>query len=238
VPLFDTKAFLEVTPPEACDEALIHDGVTASPPKGLGERAWWLQQILAATPLETWTRGLSATPEHLLTLAGDSEWSGALLRGWSAAAARQGNVTWALALLGSQLEQAEELPPIGLWQALPPAEQEAFALAYLTAHPGQLAGPPQRWLLEAHRRPWELPLSQAVLEQMLKYMRSMQGFGALPKDMRWLVDFAWRLHPGLLDSGSTRLIELAEHVPQWAPFVLEALEVWQFRADMLKELNP
>jgi hypothetical protein len=237
-PLFDTKAYLQVALPETFDDALIRDGLLPVPPKGYGEHAWWLQQMLGATPPDVWSGGLGTAPEQLIQLARASEWSGVLLAGWSKAAARQGNLAWAEALLRDVLNHPDDLPATALWDALPPVEQEAFVLACLRANPNEITGPAQRWLLSTHSRPWGLPLSRVVLDQVVKFMRGMQGFAATPQDATWLKGLALRLHPGLLADGRQRLEKVAEHEPQWANAVGEALETWLFREDMLKELIP
>src|SRR5215472_8574086 len=40
--------------PDDLDEAAIRDGVIRRPSSGTGERAWWLHQLVAATPLPAW----------------------------------------------------------------------------------------------------------------------------------------------------------------------------------------
>ncbi|MGF1431219.1 DUF5691 domain-containing protein [Kitasatospora sp. LaBMicrA B282] len=59
---------LLVTPPAACDAAMQHDGIPPLSPTGRGERAWWLAEVLAATPLDTWTTAFGLTPAELLAL--------------------------------------------------------------------------------------------------------------------------------------------------------------------------
>ena len=51
------KAAISVTLPAECDKAMARDGVEAKPPadnRKLGEKAWWLLQMLAAVPPSTW----------------------------------------------------------------------------------------------------------------------------------------------------------------------------------------
>ena len=45
---------IDVDPPAACDRAMRRDGIAPRPPAGTGERAWWLEEILARTPLRVW----------------------------------------------------------------------------------------------------------------------------------------------------------------------------------------
>lgn len=66
------KTQLEVVLPEACDKAMVRDGLEVKPPRGVGEKAWWLQQLLAATPLSTRTQRWPIAT--LIQAAAKSEW--------------------------------------------------------------------------------------------------------------------------------------------------------------------
>ncbi|WKB53447.1 DUF5691 domain-containing protein [Eleftheria terrae] len=91
-------------PAQAPAEAKAHL-VEAVRPKheSLGERAWWLYQLVRLTPLPWWTAHTGLAPAELLAWAGQGDWQAALLRGWrdavlaTAEAAPQAD--WALALL-------------------------------------------------------------------------------------------------------------------------------------------
>jgi hypothetical protein len=60
------RARLEAQLPQELGAATTRDLVVVKPPKGIGERAWWLQQILAATPLGLWERELEREPGELV----------------------------------------------------------------------------------------------------------------------------------------------------------------------------
>lgn len=61
----------------------------------LGQRAWWLYQLIRAIPLRWWQQELKATPAMLLAWAAKSDWQAALLRAWLAATIRERNSEWA-----------------------------------------------------------------------------------------------------------------------------------------------
>ncbi|MCX4748560.1 DUF5691 domain-containing protein [Kitasatospora sp. NBC_01287] len=63
-----TTGALLVTPPAACDPGMRRDGIPLVSPTGRDERAWWLGEVLAATPLATWTAAFGLTPAQLLAL--------------------------------------------------------------------------------------------------------------------------------------------------------------------------
>src|SRR6266545_2573685 len=81
-----------VTAPETCDKAMRRDGIAAKPPSGIGERAWWLEEILARAPLSTWDPAMRDA-----TI--DDGWSRAVYRGLGRAAAAQQDPDWAAALV-------------------------------------------------------------------------------------------------------------------------------------------
>lgn len=48
----------------------------------LGERAWWLYQLVRQTSLDWWTAHTGMTPDELVRWAGRTNWAAALTRGW------------------------------------------------------------------------------------------------------------------------------------------------------------
>jgi len=117
---------LEVTPPAECTREMQRDGIDPKPPRGVGEKAWWLQESVARTPLSFW-------PPGALKAAADSEWSEALARGWQKAARAQQNSAWAAELLEGGWRDVE------LFALLPHSRQEEFLLkhwedSWLLAH--------------------------------------------------------------------------------------------------------
>ena len=67
--------------------------------ESLGERAWWLYQLTSRTHLAWWTAHTGLAPAELLTLAQRSDWTEALVRGWTDAVLWQLDAVWAQALL-------------------------------------------------------------------------------------------------------------------------------------------
>lgn len=84
------------------------DALEENKPNGekLGQRAWWLYQIVAAVPLDWWQTQMQATPIELLRWAGQTDWQASLLRAWYNAVLREKNPQWAQAFLS--------LMPIGM----------------------------------------------------------------------------------------------------------------------------
>jgi len=94
------KLELTVALPEAIDKATQRDGVDAKPPahRKIGERAFWLSQMVALAPLSYWTTRFSCDPAMFVTAIMDSDYAGELLPALSEAARRYPEAEWLLAL--------------------------------------------------------------------------------------------------------------------------------------------
>lgn len=96
------RPVLTVAPPASCDSEMERDGVIAKPPSGRGERAWWLGQLVEATPLDAWVERFGGrTPAQILALPVTDDWQAELHAAWGRAAVRQRNADWARALLNT-----------------------------------------------------------------------------------------------------------------------------------------
>lgn len=89
---------LEATPPRAWDATWQRDGIAQKPADGMGERAWWLTQMLSFVPPGRWQERFRLSPSDLIAAAAESSWASALLRGWSEAALLHGDAEWIGAL--------------------------------------------------------------------------------------------------------------------------------------------
>jgi hypothetical protein len=159
-PLLGTsRGTLVVDLPADCDERMRRDGINPKPPAGVGQRAWWLGQLMSAAPLSVWAE--LASPAKLVRMPVEGCDPRLLTVGWSAAAIRERNAEWVLALLDGDSTIAPDrvaamvaaLPPdrwarivarlsrdrlqTGLFLALPapwPADLGTYVLDRLAAH--------------------------------------------------------------------------------------------------------
>jgi Family of unknown function (DUF5691) len=163
-----TRRRLEVTLPERCDADMERDGIERRPPRGTGERQFWLAQLLAAAPLSTWPR----PPEELVDMRIAGDWRPLVHGAWASAAVLQRNEAWARALRAVH-------PARDLLEVLPREEREAAAaqgdLEDALACPG----------------PWGVPLSRAVLRQLGEIVKDRLP----PVDLE---EVCTRLHPDTL----------------------------------------
>ncbi len=92
---------LLISPPTECDAAMRRDGITPSPGAGrsqLADRTRLLLDVVARTPLQTWTDGFRMTPAEIVGMrCGD--WAPVLFTGWSRAAMAQRHQEWMAALI-------------------------------------------------------------------------------------------------------------------------------------------
>jgi hypothetical protein len=145
------KARLELTLPPACDAAMRRDGIGAASHPGMGEKAGWVADMLAAVDPRVWTRQFAPTPLACLGLAAHSEFAGVLVRGWSLAALRHAEIDGTPELLAWLHDLA--LWWIGASQALRDTVPDAvFALVAARFHLD--AGGASSALLDAFPRKW------------------------------------------------------------------------------------
>ena len=94
-------ARLAVVPPARSDAAMRRDGVTSGQggrPQERDARTHLLHEVLARTPLRTWTDRFGRTAEQVLALR-SGPWAPVLFTGWSRAAMAQSDQEWMTALI-------------------------------------------------------------------------------------------------------------------------------------------
>ncbi|MBG0817268.1 hypothetical protein HS045_24315 [Planomonospora sp. ID82291] len=202
-----------VTPPQECDAAMERDGVRSRPPHGTGARSWWLQQLVARTPLQVWPSLLGRPPGELVR-AKIPDWEREVVAGWVRATVLQGDPAWARELFARD-------PLADLLAVLPRGEQEAVAAGFVRDHglDGQLI-----MVLGGAAAPWGPALTRAVLQKIL----DLSGTQA------WNVGELVRLAGERADPA---LYGLAERLSLEPP-IQEVAALLRFRDDMLKELTP
>ncbi|GAA0432529.1 hypothetical protein Acor_76310 [Acrocarpospora corrugata] len=154
---------LTVELPERCDSAMERDGIRSELPAGRsgGRKSWWLQQLIAHTPLDFWTGHFGLTAGEITRLP-VADWRREVLMGWTRAAILQQDADWARALFDAE-------PLTDLLAVLPPAEQSERAAELVRAKDvnGQLI-----MMLGGIARPWSGPLAAAVLERVAEVAAS------------------------------------------------------------------
>jgi Family of unknown function (DUF5691) len=96
---------LLASPPAECDAAMRRDGITPGPGPGrsqLADRTRLMLEVLARTPLRTWTDEFRMTPAQI-TAVRSGDWAPILFAGWSRAAIVQHDQDWMAALITEAL---------------------------------------------------------------------------------------------------------------------------------------
>lgn len=160
---------LDATPPTALEKDAIRDGIAEKPPRGRGEREWWLAQIISAVPPSHWVQRFGGDPDTLIAATVASKWRSTILANWTQAAVSFDDNPWIVPLWSYWLQpppKKEDVDRDGLRALLaprlPPAEREAWALAAI-AEPGGKLQPDLNDALAALPRPWSLPVARAYL---------------------------------------------------------------------------
>nr|MDT0657155.1 DUF5691 domain-containing protein [Micromonospora sp. DSM 115978] len=156
---------LTVGPP-AEDPGLARDGVDAKPPRGRGPGAWLLEQIVATTPLRTWTETFDRDPAGVVALPVADGWRYPWHRGLALAAIAEQDRAWALALadperhrIGPDTDDPELTWRI--YELLPPEEMAHRADAALRRDPTRA-----HHLLEMLVGDWPDELTSTVLTML------------------------------------------------------------------------
>jgi hypothetical protein len=155
---------IAVRPPATCDRSMRRDGIAPRPPAGTGERAWWLEEILARTPLRAWP-----APREFLGHAIADSWAPTVHRGLARAAAAQRDPGWAAALVDRLTADVaahgrpdDRLLLEALYQALPADDLAGAATAALRRGLGEAREIGVEQVLALCPRPWPPAVVEAV----------------------------------------------------------------------------
>ncbi len=194
------KRFLRGTvvtlePPAAYLAEWKNDLIEEAKPKGMamGERAWWLFQIVRAVPLEWWESHTAMKPAELIGWAQKSDWKDALLQGWAAAQALQKRAPWAEAFLSTEIPSGTALNPLDLLESLPlPLREKHFLRLFDSASAKQ--GAASSALLDRFLAsiPFDAPpLSIETAKHLTRVLKHRVGGG----DVR----YDWKLKDSLVE---------------------------------------
>jgi hypothetical protein len=135
--LTGAKPEITVELPAECTTEMVRDGVEPKPRQGMGERAWWLLQVVAATPPSAWSA--DAPPDAWIAAASRGEWAAVLLVAFAEAAERYGDTAWVEALIRARPTVVwERLGPLAAF--LPPERWRALGTQMLSESRSALSG--------------------------------------------------------------------------------------------------
>ncbi len=228
------KPQIEVTLPDECDKPMMRDGVEPRPPGGVGEKAWWLQQMLSAIPPAIWSRAWGKNPVDLAQAAARGEWRSVLLNGWALAAQRYRDADWIEALLADVMQGGTAVNLPELFSALPIDRRETFVLRVLRSGPSLQHGGLARLFLSACQHPWSIVLSRAVLKSLARH--TAQDDAQQPW-APFLSQVARYLDPACAAEAESRLSPIVKSDSPMSGAIDRLLALLRFRHDMLKEMH-
>lgn len=237
--LLGGKPALDVTLPQACDEAMQRDGVEVKAKTGKGEKASWLQDMIATLPPRFWNEHLGCAAADCIRAAVSSDYKDSFLAGWATATARNPDAEWALALVMLALEDPTHSDLMSLAAHVSESEFGGVAVKLLKAD-RELCGGSHRGiqLLLRSQKPWSEEVARALFGLWRYQVRQAvagkltQVWGLVPSPNV----FATSIPPSLADEFEQGWPEDAANQNFFKP-ILSLAQALKFRARMLKELS-
>ena len=195
---------IEISLPEAPDDAGVRDGLGTAPPRR-SARGWWLERIVAGAPLAIWTELTGDAPDRVLRHLEDDD----ARRGLLAAAIAQRDAVWAAALFAVMRDAR-------LLDVVAADEREALVVGALRSKLPSAALPT---LLAAVPAPWGPKLGALVVTMAREaanaafFLQPISGVlaEALDDDSAarlesWLAELQRQDNPPTQPSGALRAI--------------------------------
>lgn len=240
------RLHLDFVLPDNYEQEITRDGIDhKKPPQLLGNKAWIILQIVAATPLSLWSDLQEESPAEWIQAAKRSEWDRSLVEGWAVAAIRQRNPDWAEVLLSLPgAFNGYLLPPnqliAGLINILSFEQRDSFFLALFSSSkvPFNSQHPAFSLLTHCHA-PWSRELTEIVLDGVRRYLAKTDN----PYDWSLstgLKDFAYFMSPEIVPELSTRFSTIVPErlalASYWTEVIDEVLAVLNLRYEMGREI--
>jgi hypothetical protein len=214
------------------DENFTRDGLEETPPASLpfGAKGWWLAQVLASTPPQTWTSLWGKRPASLLEMVRKHEWEDALLYGWSEAALRFQDGEWIDELFDYETRRGDPGRIYELFVRLPAEKKDPHMTALLRDNPSLSYEQPSSIWLSACQYIWNNELTQQVTTCICWTLQR--------EDMppwRWeslLREIGVYFHPAELAGSIQRITAAQEKRIKNDPYAGSLLAVLRFRLEM------
>jgi len=146
---------LTVTLPDKLDDAARRDGINDAKPGKLGMKAWWLAQMIGATPLAAWTARGHEPTDLIAAATAHRE----VLLGWTRAAIQQRDRAWLEALSAAAPADVDVVAALGAVD--PSSAHRTVAAALDNLKDAQVIR-----VLAALPGPWPVALSRAAVERV------------------------------------------------------------------------
>jgi hypothetical protein len=236
-----SKRRLTVELPASIDKAAQRDGIDVKVPAQLkvGERTFWLMQMMALAPAQHWTMRFDCEPAEFLAALAETDYAKELLDALTSAVSRSPESRWLAALVEAWLESKRPLHEISqaignLIAAAPPESRSALLEQVVDMHSGSNNLITVLAYLQNTRFQWSAALTRKVLEGIAPRLRAEQGHSQNRTSFEPIaycceVETALRILP-----------EILERTPpdsSWRNALERLNELVEFRAAMKRELT-
>ena len=229
---------IKVAYPAEFTKDMQRDGIEQKPPaivKTIGEKAWQLTQLIGLVPPATWSAAWGRAPDDLVRAAGKSDEQMVLLEGWTLAAQRFADATWAEAVL-RVWPTADDVME-GLLDTLPVERREAHVLGLLKSNRNSLQGDhPALAALTLCHHTWSAALSRNVLDRVRQSIAASTSEYPDWHLRNALEHFALHIAPEVAAEATAGWPVESEKWAQWAKPVGEFISLLAFRREMLEAI--
>ena len=229
-------------PAAALDKEALRDGIEANVPaiRKIGERTWWLVQMVSLVPPSHWTKRFGCDARTLVEAVTETDYSDELITALTEAASRHADEAWLAELLRLTLAKTPPSDPKGhnsvmelvngapaaarerlLWQALESTNDTSFGLALI--------------LLNSSGADWSAQMTRRAFELLGQRVRTESQSYPLPRNT--LTVWGQRAH---IETALAEIERVDARCPDPSPWrnAVEALkEIIGFRAAMRQELS-
>lgn len=234
---------VDVQLPPGLDKAAVRDGIEVKPPagKGVGERLYWLMQMMAVVPPAHWVARFGAPPDVLIAGLLEGEHGPALVDAVSAAVARHGAADWVMPLARywvTRTDDQEQVPSaraiVRLLSVLDP-EERATALRAMLPLMAPASSAMGITLLNELDVPADADLTRVALAWLGDVCRRDRQEWAHPRAL--LLAWGRRADPAAAAPLLTDLAHACAADSPWRHVIRALTDLIDFRADMHKELS-
>jgi hypothetical protein len=238
------KRRLEITLPESLDKAALRDGINSKPPaqQKIGERAYWLMQMIALAPPAHWCERFRCDIETFIAAALSTDYAVDLVLALSHASIRHRDRAWIAALSTqwltwfdhAELQGVAAQTTATLVAAAPSNERDAILRQLLAA-----SKPPQldflQGTLAAADLEWSAETTRLAFERLDQ--RTQIGESDYTRPRNTLAHWGTRAEAATASRALTRMLERTPDKSAWRN-ALEALhDIIEFRLAMRQELT-
>ncbi|MBM0745427.1 hypothetical protein JOY44_28805 (plasmid) [Phormidium sp. CLA17] len=237
---------LQVQLPEQLDNTLIQLGIepklTAAVNAKVGEKAWWLLQMIGATPLNNWTERWQLCPEEIVKLIQSHDWQMVLLNGFALAAKRQTNKVWLEAIFKlyftDQVSISDaaliEISVEDLFKTLAPDRRDALLIDLFQVFHRKINDSLTIWLLRSSAKLWSFDLARLVLDGLEEHLDHTKTSSNSDWELRSALQEFARFIPVSLTSEVVRLRESLANDSHWINSMNDLIALLAFRKEMVQ----